>query len=235
MRDAWNFSSSFHRQEMDPSFSDMDTTPLECVSLLNTHWFSGSQISYYIWQRINISQSTFYLFPPILNLFQNLSTQIARNSHYFYSEPMLWSISYGSLYHIGVFISCQWFLSNPNVYIIGVRISSGLIFLNVTEVFNFFIFPWGLYLFIPFQNHIFWKVSTTSVKALPELLDKCDFWSSVELFFFWANLGSHQCFPWICYTADSQSACDLQVHPDPCHLICHKNHKFLLAPNNTFL
>ena len=39
----------------------------------------------------------FYPFPPVVNLFQNVSTQIARNSHYFYSELRIWSITYVSL------------------------------------------------------------------------------------------------------------------------------------------
>lgn len=209
---------SFVGNQRTPPFQKWMQLLLNVYDCLTVTEFSGSQISCYIWQRINASQNIFHSLPPILNLFQNLSTPIARNSHYFYSEPMLWSISYASLYHIAVFISCQWFLPNPNVYIVEMRLSSGLIFLNVVEDFNFFSFPWSLYLFIPFQDHIFWNASTTSVKVLPELLDKYDFWSPLALFLLsqpWIT----SAFPWICYPADSQSSCDLQVHPDPCHII----------------
>lgn len=62
MRDAGNLSSFFPRQAMHP-LQTWILLLLKGYGCLTGTGFSGSQISYYIWQEINVSQSNFLLLP----------------------------------------------------------------------------------------------------------------------------------------------------------------------------
>lgn len=228
----------FIGKQRTPPFQKWMQLLLNVYDCLTVTEFSGSQISCYIWQRINASQNIFHSLPPILNLFQNLSTPIARNSHYFYSEPMLWSTSYTSLYHIAVFISCQWFLPNPNVYIVEMRLSSSLIFKMLLKFLISLVFH-EAYIYLFHFKIIF---SEMCPLLLSRFYQSCLINTIFGLqwpCFFWANLGSHQAFHgYVTLLTHSHPVIyrfiQILVTLSLCWVPRHYQ-KFLLAPNSTTL